>query len=407
MSDQPRDEDELQALLAGESALSRRYRELSDEQPPAQIDAAILASSRWAVGADSRGSSSRRASADRTDSSRTDSRSTGSQHTDSHGTGSRHTGSSWRRSSFMRWGAPLAMAAVVVVAVALTITIERDPETDRIYDRYDKQSADMRESGRVGAAGKSEIALSEAPAPASLPASSDVSAPPSAAAPLRAPASPSSQVAGESAQLNEQRNIAARKRSAQLQQELAANRAVERDAAGLVAADIKANAADEQKAVVKERVVDAAKPAEAFPGSDDAPAINEPSAVADIAAENSGSSRDEFAVAGASTSSDAQDPVESEELMKSAAEPSPGRQQSSTLPADGEPVVAQQLADQDTSAPLAETEVMRDPETWIQEIEDLLADGKGEEALDSLKKFRLDYPDYQLPEDLRALIPAQ
>ena len=93
--------------------------------------------------------------------------------------------------------------------------------------------------------------------------------------------------------------------------------------------------------------------------------------------------------------------------MKSAAEPSPGRQQTSSLPAEGEPVVAQQLADQDTSVPLAEAEVMRDPETWIQEIEDLLADGKGEEALASLKKFRLDYPDYQLPEDLRALIPDQ
>ena len=49
---------------------------------------------------------------------------------------------------------------------------------------------------------------------------------------------------------------------------------------------------------------------------------------------------------------------------------------------------------------------MRDPEQWIEDIENLLADGKSEEAIASLEDFRLEYPDYQLPEGLKILLPA-
>jgi len=428
VSERPRDEDELQALLSGESALSRRYRELSDEQPPAKIDAAILESSRWAVGADSHGASLRRTGSNQTGSNQTGSNQSGSdqsgsdqtgskqsvlQQSDSHRTGL-HTigpdstvvhriGSTWRRSSFMRWSVPLATAAVVVVTATLTLTIDRDPEIERIYDKFDKPSADARESGSEMTDGKTEIAASKVPAPAA-------SAPetPSAPVPPRAPASASSPApvvaAPQTAQLKEQRENAARKRSVQPQQELAATRSVERDSAGLVAEDIGAGVVGEQKVIAEENVSAAEMPAEAFPGSDDTLARNRPGEVAGTSADVS---RDELAVAGASVSSDPADTIEAEELMKSAAESPPGRQQPSAQLSDSESIVAQERADQDSPTQFAEAEAMRDPEEWIESIENLLADGKRDEAIASIGKFRLEYPDYQLPEDLQLLVPPQ
>jgi len=108
--------------------------------------------------------------------------------------------------------------------------------------------------------------------------------------------------------------------------------------------------------------------------------VNEP---ADVAAASAELSNDEFANAGAPASSASLDSLEAEELMKSTVETSPGRQQASTRLAEREPVV-----------------------NWIEDIEKLLVDGKREEAIASLEKFRLDYPDYQLPEDLLSLIPV-
>ncbi|NIO40200.1 MAG: hypothetical protein GTO41_08400, partial [Burkholderiales bacterium] len=101
MSERPRDDEELQAFLSRESGLSRRYRESGDEQPPAHVDDAILAASRWAVGADR---------------NRRTGRTSGS-----HYGASPQSGTRWRRSIVARWSVPLAMAAVVVVAVTLTI----------------------------------------------------------------------------------------------------------------------------------------------------------------------------------------------------------------------------------------------------------------------------------------------
>jgi hypothetical protein len=424
VSERPRDEDELQALLSGESALSRRYRELSDEQPPAKIDAAILASSRWAVGADSHGASSRRTGSnqtgsnqtgsDQTGSNQTSSDETGSQQSASHRTGSHTTGpdstvvhrigSTWRRSSFMRWSVPLATAAVVVVTATLTLTIDRDPEIERIYDKFDKPSADARESSSEMTDGKTEVAASKVPAPASAPE------PPSAPVPPRAPASASSPApvvaAPQTAQLKEQRENAARKRSVQPQQELAATRSVERDSPGRVAEDIGAGVVGEQKVIAEENVSAAERPAEAFPGSDDTLARNRPGEVGGASADVS---RDELAVAGASVSSDPADTIEAEELMKSAAESPPDRQQPSAQLSDSESIVAQERADQDSPAQFAEAEAeaMRDPEEWIESIDNLLADGKRDEAIASIGKFRLEYPDYQLPEDLQSLLPPQ
>jgi hypothetical protein len=49
---------------------------------------------------------------------------------------------------------------------------------------------------------------------------------------------------------------------------------------------------------------------------------------------------------------------------------------------------------------------MRDPGQWIEDIEELLAQGRRAEAIDSLEEFRLEYPDYDLPSDLQLLLPA-
>ena len=43
------------------------------------------------------------------------------------------------------------------------------------------------------------------------------------------------------------------------------------------------------------------------------------------------------------------------------------------------------------------------PEHWIANIQQLLRDDKRDEAIRSLNDFRKQYPDYQLPDDLRGL----
>jgi len=208
VSDQPRDDDELQALLAGTSALSHRYSELSDEQPPAHLDASILAASRSALEAEKRHSGLRRSGS--------------------------VWSSIWSRFSLMQWSVPMATAALVIVAATLTLTIQRDPEIDRLYDKYDKPSPVMRERSETSSADKPEIEKSSANkleittsgtlARESVLASPKSPASPSVSAHRRVPASPPTKAKERAFQKDEQRSNAARKRSDQSRQELAANR---------------------------------------------------------------------------------------------------------------------------------------------------------------------------------------
>jgi len=407
VSDQPRDDDELQALLAGTSALSHRYSELSDEQPPAHLDASILAASRSAVEPEKRRNSLRRSGS--------------------------IWSSIWSRFSLMQWSVPMATAAVVIVAATLTLTIQRDPEIDRLYDKYDKPSSAMRERSETSPADKaeieklsaatSEITTSGAVTRESVLASPKSSVPADASAPRRVPASPPTKAKERAFQKNEQRSTATRKRSDQSRQELAADRSGERDAAASVRANREANVEGKQKVIdtqsvvgkeqiagqaqflVEEQIADAPRPAEAFPDSDDAFAVNEP---ADVAAASAELSTDEIAITGAPASSVALDSLEAEEteeLMKSTIETSPGRQKASTQMAESEPVVRQRFADEDSPSRVAKVEAVRNPKDWIEDIAQLLADDKRDEAIASLKKFRLEYPDYQLPKDLLPLLP--
>lgn len=45
-----------------------------------------------------------------------------------------------------------------------------------------------------------------------------------------------------------------------------------------------------------------------------------------------------------------------------------------------------------------------EPESWLRQVRELLAAGRSEDARDSLRRFRVRYPDYPLPADLAALV---
>lgn len=87
MSEDRREQEALEEFLQRRSRVSKAYRDASGEQPPAALDAAILAASRRAAGA-----------------------------------GPRRLG--WAA----RWGTPLAAAAVLVLAVAVMLRYQDEPQ---------------------------------------------------------------------------------------------------------------------------------------------------------------------------------------------------------------------------------------------------------------------------------------
>lgn len=445
MSEHSHDDEELEAFLSRDSALSRRYRESSGEQPPEHVDAAILAASRWAVGAD-RISADRtgadRISADRTSSERTGAGTTGA---DRNGREARHTGSDfgqalragarWRRSVVARWSVPLAMAAVVVLAVTLTITIERDPELDRIYQRYDSPAPAEGETVRDDAMAEADVAAPRPPAAKAVsPGLTATSSEPAPASPLAKqepadtlPADLLPQVKEQIARQPAQQNrLAARKRSEMSQQGLAADQTVKRDTPATVA--------EEQ---VAEKVAPASTTVAPFPDGpsaetkaagdgdagmtdlDDIARLGEAASVDEIASPVE--ARDDSAFAGARALPEA-------EQSPPAAAVAPGRQQALApaplaVPLDERETAEQEMAERGLAESVQPAEIVaaesvrepepfrepvqiREPVRWIEDIEELLAQGRRDEAVDSLKAFRTEYPDYELPPDLLALLPA-
>ncbi|UCH48752.1 MAG: hypothetical protein JSU95_02825 [Betaproteobacteria bacterium] len=423
MSEHQHDDEELEKFLSRESTLSRRYRESGEEQPPAQVDAAILAASRWAVGADRTGAG--RTGADRDRGS--------TRHTGSHYGASTHARTSWRRSRVARWSVPLAMAAVVVVAVTLTIMIERDPELDRIYQRYDSPAPYEGVAMRDSATAEADVAAPQTPTPAGkgvAPGLTDQAGKPAPALPpakkegaepvqlaRNQPTTTSPKATEETVhQLAQQDRLAARKRSEISDERITADQSVRRDAPAIFA--------EEQMA---EGVSPAPAPAEPFPesisveieaaedsdvgiavldetaGVDEMASPDEPASVDQIASPDEMASldeaREESAFVGASALPEAEEPVPSSVTT-------PGRQQAlapepaTVLESDRE------LAESAQPAEIGAADSVRDPAQWIEEIEDLVAQGRRAEAIDSLEEFRLEYPDYELPPDLLALLPA-
>lgn len=127
----PRD-PEFEALLAGHADLRADYRDAGrDVQPPAHLDAAILAASRRAVGADPRAPA--------------------------------------RAPGWRRWRVPVAAAAVIVIAASVTVLSGRRHET--LLDAGPPPAPVAAASKSTAGADRSrEDAVASAPAPA--PASS-------------------------------------------------------------------------------------------------------------------------------------------------------------------------------------------------------------------------------------------
>ncbi len=334
-----------------------------------------------------------------------------------------------------RWSVPLAMAAVVVLAVTLTITIERDPELDRIYQRYDSPAPAEGETVRDDAMAEADVAAPRPPAAKAVsPGLTATSSEPTPASPLAKqepadtlPADLLPQVKEQIARQPAQQNrLAARKRSEMSQQGLAADQTVKRDTPATVA--------EEQ---VAEKVAPASTTVAPFPDGpsaetkaagdgdagmtdlDDIARLGEAASVDEIASPVE--ARDDSAFAGARALPEA-------EQSPPAAAVAPGRQQALApaplaVPLDERETAEQEMAERGLAESVQPAEIVaaesvrepepfrepvqiREPVRWIEDIEELLAQGRRDEAVDSLKAFRTEYPDYELPPDLLALLPA-
>lgn len=90
MSEKPRGDQDFEAFVERRDALSRHYRETPRDEPSAELDERILAASRRAPGSRPRAAGA----------------------------------VGW----IVRWRAPVAAAAVLVIAVTLAVLLEREPE---------------------------------------------------------------------------------------------------------------------------------------------------------------------------------------------------------------------------------------------------------------------------------------
>jgi hypothetical protein len=407
VSEHPLDDEELEAFLSRESALSHRYRESGDEQPPAHVDEAILAASRWAVSADGKHRTGRHA---------------GSQHGVS-----AHRAVTGRRKAMARWRVPLAMAAVVVVAVTLTIMIERDPELDRIYERYDSASPAESEAIRDNATVGAEVAAPQTPAPAGKGASAELTSQSSKPAPALPPAKkevadPAQPVRDEPGatslkatgkilrQLAEEDGLAARKRGEITDEQVVADQSVRRDqpaASGeeQVAQNValaptpaelfRDNVSAEVEAADRSDAITASR--DKIKGRDDTVKVEKIVSTDEIA--NLDRARDESAFAGVSA---LPEPGKSLPSAVSA----PARQQAFAPPPATVLEADRELAQSTQPGEIVAAESLRHPAQWIEDIEELLAQGRRAEAIDFLEEFRRAYPDYKLPPDLLSLLPA-
>ncbi len=403
VSEHPRDDDELQSFLEGDSVLSRRYRDASDEQPPAKVDAAILAASQWAVGAEP-GQGDQRSRAARPG-------------------GAAHGGSRWWDRLFLRWSVPLATAAVVVIAATLTLMIERDPELERIEREYRPAASDapdqrsdniaermMAEQG--GVADADEMVASPSPK-VSVPetvkpeqAKTEQVQPERAKpAPERLAFRPVEQDAAVIAKDTTARTDAARKEAAKSE---AAVSAAGRPA--MPAQQVLSELEDDVVQLTMPPAAVSARPTEeksmpaniAVPAERrrDADALRaEDTSVAGMASEQTTASvtaeTQAFSAAQpmAQANGPAQGGVASSQTVT-------GAQEGATAPPGTGSARTQAPASSDTRA------TARDPERWIADIEEQLALGNRELARAAVRNFRERYPEYKLPDALEQLLPA-
>lgn len=367
MSENQRDdEQELRAFLSGESALSRHYRELVDDEPPPHVDSAILASARWAVGADA-GQTSQRSGA----------------------------ASGWWHGFFSKWSAPLATAVVVVLAVALTLTLEREPQLERVAEplEYRQKEQERTDIALSEAQQLAEEAVSNAMQPkARVPiAQEKQESPAEPGAPVSSAPVPNAPVPSASLQARQQASIVARERDASGspgQEAPVAEPKKKAPPAPVAAARVEESRSAEDRGPV------------AVLGDAIAPASPSEGAAAEINKELEAELPPTETVPALPMAAD----VTETELAESVA--------GEGLDAgDGAAVAgrsAELAKDQTTTAQVRSAvgaQGQLSPQQWIADIEVQLNRGNRELAIAALKKFRERYPDYTLPPRLKALLP--
>jgi len=436
VSEHSRDDELLKAFLSGDSELSRRYREAGTDEPPAHVDAAIIASARWAVGADRAGSKRtgverNRSDQNRSDQNRSDQNSSDQADTDeqrveavARAARADHADKAIgnRRDAIVRWRIPLATAAVVVIAATLTLMIERSPETD--HDRSGNDIALLDDLGRGGSerTEQSPPATSEQRPQETGQASETVTAKPVAPAKTQPAKTEAAKTEAAKRQVRSQQTA---KQAATTQPKPKpvppVSSAPAASASNSPAAPPQSIATTKQpgKRAEAERVATlqeeqaSAEPESAMPTG---------SATAQKSVSSSDAQADSESVAGRETDA----PVAN---YAGAAFPSDGNLGSSSGARLDQPSTLADMstpreeANQTTSVqPPEERESTlagtsdeslqpgsadaRDPQRWIKDINELLAQGKRAQAIDSLKAFRRKYPDYQLTPELRALLPS-
>ncbi|MGD2138862.1 MAG: hypothetical protein PVH25_00585 [Burkholderiales bacterium] len=407
MSERPSDDEQLQAFLSGDSAISRRYRESSADKPPAHVDAAILATSRWAIGAD------REPAADTRPAAARETGADGDQPAVAREVRTARTSRRPRRSFFMQWGIPLGTAAVVVVAATLTLLVERDPELQRIRDDYDAAPMDQHGGSEGSVVAQAEPEAAETPAVEPKVAESKVAEPAARVkATPPAPAKPAVKKSAEAKPAAPPRSEKVQSKPAPpkpaTQQSAAASE--ETEVVAQQAATVGTVASQSSEARQPDRAVDEpvarqlSEPAEVnvAPG----PGRTEKT---EQAFSDAGSvevqSADDAAVEELAAAKD--QAVQADSDAQSQQQAFPGLTTSVPQPAFTQtPQVASQAAGE-TGAPASlAVDALQDPQEWLDDIEDLLAQNKRTEAIDSLKAFRRKYPDYELPPRLRDLLPA-
>lgn len=400
VSEHPRDDEELEAFLKGDSTLSRRYREAGDEQPPAKVDAAILAASQWAVGADPGKDNQKR------DSRRS--------------VRASNAGSNWWSGFFSRWSVPLATAAVFVIAATLTLMIEREPELERIerqsdsiaLNAPDKRSGDMLAElaqQDVDATAERSSASPSPDEPASAPVkskpekSTQAQSEPVKASPPAATSTAPRRL--EFRPVEEEAPVVAKDSDARKEAVSASGR-LEKPPAETVAGFagdmaqptappvevsaslVEEKAVVEQESVAEELVVPAERRRDndAMLAGDIPPTEMSPDQSTAAVTGLAGAQRNAAEPADEIASLQAQS-EESDALMA----PPPTQ----FAPAQSVPV---------SPATSGTRSAGRDPDKWIADIEEQLALGNRELARAAVKNFRERYPDYELPEALEELL---
>ena len=417
MSEHSRDDELLKAFLSGDSELSRRYREMDAEEPPAHVDAAIIASARWAVGAD-------RNEADRTSADRkgTDSQiadrdvSAGKTQSD------RADKINVRQRNFLaHWRIPLATAALVVIAATLTLMIERSPENDgnrsdddvallRDLGLGEPQSAEQvpeqvaaksaasarttpgkqpakTESAKTEAVKRQAVSTSET-AKQTTKQAATLQAAPKPAAPKSPAPKPTTPKPPAPASANTQSGKDAGAAPAAAPKE-------ERAAAAVVAGETEES---KPQAAVAPGPATAQQPARSLDeqaGGETASGRDSDAAVASYAGAT-------FPGAGDLGTSSGER-LDQPSALADVSTPAETKQPAS---ANGASEAEQTVAGASEESVQTGSADLRDPQQWIKDINDLLAQGKRAQAIDSLKAFRRKYPDYQLTPELRALLPA-